>query len=119
VQFTPEYHVQTKDYDSNLKVPSPNPGLNGSTPTYPFRPQDLTVAGATYAGAPTDGGPAGIQNNPSKFNCLPYKLQTLSSGVVQAVMGDGSVKAIKSTITPLTLHMALTPDDGGVLGSDW
>jgi prepilin-type N-terminal cleavage/methylation domain-containing protein len=105
VQFSPEYHVQTKDYASNLSVPSPNPGLNGTTPTYPFRPQDLLVSG--------------IQNSPSKFDCLPARLTTLSSGVVQAVMGDGSVKTIKASISPVTLNMALCPDDGGVLGSDW
>jgi hypothetical protein len=103
--FSPEYHVSTTDFDSNLKVPSPNPGLNGTTPTYPFRPQDLLIST--------------IQNNPSKFDCLPAKLTTLSSGVVQAVMGDGSVKAIKASISPVTLNMAICPDDGGVLGSDW
>jgi prepilin-type N-terminal cleavage/methylation domain-containing protein len=103
--FCPEYHVSTTDFNNNPSVPSPNPGLNGTTPTYPFRPADLLVST--------------IMNNPSKFDCQPYRLTTLSSGVVQAVMGDGSVKAIKASITPVTLNMALCPDDGGVLGSDW
>jgi prepilin-type N-terminal cleavage/methylation domain-containing protein len=104
----PEYHVSTTDFGSNVNgFPSPNPGLNGSVPTYPFRPQDL------------DPNVSSIQNNPSKALCLPARLTTLSSGVVQAVMGDGSVKAIKASVSPLTLNMALCPDDGGVLGSDW
>jgi prepilin-type N-terminal cleavage/methylation domain-containing protein len=108
VFFCPEYHVSTTSFDSNVNnFPSPNPGLNGAPPTYPFRPVDL------------DPNISSIQNNPSKFDCLPARLTTLSSGVVQAVMGAGSVKAIKSTISPLTLNMALCPDDGGVLGSDW
>jgi prepilin-type N-terminal cleavage/methylation domain-containing protein len=105
VLFAPIYSVSTRDYGSNLSVPPPNPGLNGTVPTYPFRPQDLLVST--------------IQNNPSQLLCEPRRLTTLSSGVVQAVMGDGSVKAIKSTISPTTLNMALCPDDGGVLGSDW
>jgi hypothetical protein len=75
--------------------------------TYPFRLKDL------------DPNISGIQNSPSKFDCQPYRLTTLSSGLVQAVMGDGSVKAIRSSVTPRTLNMALCPDDGGVLGNDW
>ena len=109
--FTPSYWVPTTDYTSNVigysnGPPTPNPGtLNNPVPTYPFRPQDL-IAGA-------------IQNNPSQFECEPYRLATFSSSGLQVLMCDGSVRTVKSTIDTATLHMALCPNDGGLLGGDW
>jgi prepilin-type N-terminal cleavage/methylation domain-containing protein len=101
----PEYHVSTTDFNSNPAVPAPNPPGNAIPVTYPFRAQDLVIGQ--------------IQNSPSKILCNPKQLTTLSSGIVQVLLGDGSVRAVKSTISPTTLHMALCPDDGGVLGNDW
>jgi len=104
VFFTPEYHVSTTNYGDNPSVPNPvPPGLG--TVTYPFRSADQAVSG--------------IQNSPSKNQCRPEMLQTLSPGIMQAVMGDGSVRAIRASVNWVTLNMALCPDDGGVLGSDW
>jgi prepilin-type N-terminal cleavage/methylation domain-containing protein len=109
VFFCPEYHVSTTDYASNVNgFPNPNPPqlATASNPvTYPFRAADQAVSG--------------IQNNPSQSQCNPVMLQTLSPGIMQAVMGDGSVKVIRASIDWATLNMALCPNDGGVLGSNW
>ena len=34
-------------------------------------------------------------------------------------LGDGSVRGLKLSISDLTLHRAITPADGQVLGPDW
>ena len=39
--------------------------------------------------------------------------------VMQVALGDGSVRSIRSSITPQTWAAALTPAGGEVLGSDW
>src|SRR5205823_218663 len=36
-----------------------------------------------------------------------------------ASMADGSVRTIPPTVTEKTLRLAITPDDGEVLGPDW
>jgi prepilin-type N-terminal cleavage/methylation domain-containing protein len=78
---------------------------NPATSTYPFRTQDLAFGT--------------IQNNPSQADCLPPKLATLSSSGLQVLMVDGSVRNVKATMDPVTLHMALCPNEGGVLGPNW
>ena len=72
---------------------------------YPFRAQDL-VNGT-------------IQNNPAQNDCLPPKLATFGSSGLQVLLVDGSVRNIRPSMNVLTLHMALCPNDGGVLGNDW
>jgi hypothetical protein len=34
-------------------------------------------------------------------------------------MADGSVRNVRATINPRTLALALVPNDGQVMGSDW
>jgi len=101
----PAYWVSTTDYGDNPSVPNPNPPGNANPVTYPFRTQDLAIGT--------------IQNNPSQYDCQPERLATLSSSGLQVLMGDGSVRSLKASMNPVTLHMALCPNDGGVLGSDW
>jgi hypothetical protein len=69
----------------------------------------------------------------SKFQVQPaYPLNTAANGgrcdrrlastphnVMQAALGDGSVRVISANITPATWYAALTPAGGEVLGSDW
>jgi len=101
----PAYWVSTTDYGDNPSVPAPNPPGNVNTVTYPFRTQDLAIGT--------------IQNNPSMIECMPERLQTLSGSGLQVLMGDGSVRNLRASMNPVTLHMALCPNDGGVLGNDW
>jgi prepilin-type N-terminal cleavage/methylation domain-containing protein len=106
----PAYWVSTTNYTncvigSNGGPPQPNPGTpTNPTPTYPFRPQDLAIGT--------------IQPNPSMFDCKPERLQSFGPSL-QVLLGDGSVRSVKATINTMTLHLALVPNDGGVMGQDW
>ena len=69
-----------------------------------------------------DGGvvnPGGIQANPRPHFCDYRRLQAMHGGVMTAGLGDGSVRAISSSISALTLQRVSQPDDGQVLGGDW
>jgi len=41
------------------------------------------------------------------------------TGVIQAVLGDGSVRSMNSGISPPTFNAAMVANDGLALGSDW
>jgi len=60
-----------------------------------------------------------IQVAPAVVDCIPWRLQTFSAGGMQVQLMDGSVRTISSGISPYTLTLALIPNDGQVLGSDW
>lgn len=81
------------------------PNIDPNNPTYPFRPQDL-INGT-------------IQVSPSQAQCLPPKLATFGASGLQVLMMDGAVRQVKASIDTRTLHMALCPNDGGVLGPNW
>lgn len=69
-----------------------------------------------------DGGvvnPGGVQSNPRPHFCDYRRLQAMHGGVMTTGLGDGSVRAISSSISALTLQRVCQPDDGQVLGSDW
>jgi prepilin-type N-terminal cleavage/methylation domain-containing protein len=51
--------------------------------------------------------------------CDYTRVQALSGDVVQVGMGDGSVRAVSTSVSKLTWSQALTPAGGEVLGSDW
>ena len=59
------------------------------------------------------------QNKPTVRECDPKRLNSLSSGVIQVVMMDGSVRGVSTNTSATTWVRALMPNDGGVLGSDW
>ncbi len=59
------------------------------------------------------------QIQPGPKVCDPTRLQTLSGGVMQAVMMDGSVKAINASISVVTLGRAFMRNDDLPMGSDW
>jgi prepilin-type N-terminal cleavage/methylation domain-containing protein len=107
VWFVPAYWVDARpNADRPLSFyqrPNPFPNPNPPGLTYPF----------THAAA------AQIQNSPSLVQCDPTKLQTLSSGALQVLLVDGSVRTVRPTIDVITLCMALCPNDGGVLGPNW
>src|SRR5262245_3987526 len=63
-------------------------------------------------------------NGPPQFGttsrtCDPYRIHALSSGVMLAGMGDGSVRSVSSGVSALTWKLACDPQDGQVLGPDW
>ena len=56
---------------------------------------------------------------PTVANCDPKRIQTIGSGGVQVLLMDGSVRAVNANVSANTWVMALVPDDGFPLGSDW
>ena len=80
--------------------------------------------------------PAGYPNLPAGFNpcgyllprltrifnsanCTPYRLQSFTSGGLQVLMVDGSVRTVSPSVSQQTWANAVQPDDGQPLGSDW
>ena len=60
-----------------------------------------------------------IQNKPTAASCdytLPNSPHT--AGIVVG-LGDGSCRLVSNAVSQSTWYLALTPDDGAVLGSDW
>jgi len=59
------------------------------------------------------------QFNANVNNCNPNTVQAHSSGGLVVGIGDGSTRLVSSGVSQLTWSMAICPNDGGVLGSDW
>jgi hypothetical protein len=55
----------------------------------------------------------------SPASCYWYNPSSSHVGGLQAALADGSVRTISSSISQLTFNIALVPNDGLVLGSDW
>jgi prepilin-type N-terminal cleavage/methylation domain-containing protein len=85
-------------------------GLTSQTYTYSYNygaPKFTPVAGKTF------------QPRPTQNQCDGSLPQGLSSGSIQLLVGDGSVKSVAQSVTPTTWGAALTPTGGEVLGNDW
>jgi prepilin-type N-terminal cleavage/methylation domain-containing protein len=73
-----------------------------------------------WPNAPIFHGGNGIpQFGTNNNNCDPMRIHSLSATVMNAGMGDGSVRTISSGISAQTWLRACDPQDGQVLGSDW
>jgi prepilin-type N-terminal cleavage/methylation domain-containing protein len=85
-----------------------NPGGLGSPPMF-------------YSSTIVPGQPLAVppQNKPSPYNCNPCILQGPHSGGILVGLGDGSVRLVSTGISPTTWTLAVNPNDGLVLGSDW
>ena len=98
----------------------PNVG-NDSTPCY-------------YVNSPTPifgwGQPFNANNNtqtllplpqfqPSAAACDPARNQGPYAGGMMVGLGDGSVRLVNSGVSQLTFSLAMFPNDGQPLGSDW
>jgi len=53
------------------------------------------------------------------LNCTYTMPSSGHTGVIQAGLGDGSVRTIMQGISPATFNLALVPNDGIPLGADW
>jgi prepilin-type N-terminal cleavage/methylation domain-containing protein len=53
------------------------------------------------------------------LNCSYIQPSSGHTGVIQVALGDGSVRPINQGISQLTFNLALVPNDGVPLGSDW
>jgi hypothetical protein len=63
--------------------------------------------------------PFQVRPNPNNNTCEPLVPQGLSSGGLQVLLGDGSVRMCNPNISLTTWQAAQTPTAGDVLGSDW
>ncbi len=55
----------------------------------------------------------------SPANCNWYQPSSSHTGGLQAALADGGVRLVSGTVSQVTFNIALVPDDGLVLGSDW
>jgi prepilin-type N-terminal cleavage/methylation domain-containing protein len=89
----------------------------------------LATGDYTYVGF-QEGFPGPPQQNPPNAYFYPgldpsichqydYNAMSAHTAVVQVGMGDGSVRALTQGMSHYTYNLALIPNDGLVLGSDW
>ncbi len=91
-------------------------------PPKPYYPGFEISFFAAFPGGATAIGPASIfqvQPLPYQGNCDPLRASTGHTGVIQACLGDASVRSIAQGISPITWWWAATPSGGEVLSSDW
>jgi len=55
----------------------------------------------------------------SSSACNPYLAQTPHTGVIQVGLADGSVRSVTQGVSPTTWLLALVPNDGYPMPSDW
>jgi len=72
-----------------------------------YTPKFSPVAGKTF------------QTRPAISQCDGSIPQGLSSGSIQVLLGDGSVKGVREGVSPETWAAAVSSDKGDVLGNDW
>jgi prepilin-type N-terminal cleavage/methylation domain-containing protein len=72
--------------------------------------------------APVNYGTAGmfqVQPNPWQSKCVLDIASTGHSGGIVTALGDGSVRFCSAGMSPQTWWMAMVPEDGNPLPSDW
>jgi len=102
------YYNYTFTESESLTYTNGNPPFNYNfSELYSNIPSFSPVAGKSF------------QNKPSPSNCDGSVPQSLASGAVQVLLGDGSVRGVTNGVSNTTWNAALTPTGGEVLGSDW
>jgi prepilin-type N-terminal cleavage/methylation domain-containing protein len=79
---------------------------------YGYTPKFNLVAGKTFQVQPPP-------NDYSGKGCDATLPQALSTGAIQVLLGDGSIRGVSSGVSAATWNAALTPNGGEVLGNDW
>ena len=85
-------------------------------------PPPLIISGYTWicpAGPPTYPATVVVQTSPAEKDAQEPLPQSFFAGGALAVLADGSVRSVTSSVSPLTLFYALKPDDGQPMPSDW
>jgi prepilin-type N-terminal cleavage/methylation domain-containing protein len=99
----------------------------GSPSRWPFScnrlgsPHSVGSPPMFYSSTIVPGQPLAVppQNKPSPYNCNPCMLQGPHPSGILVGLGDGSVRLVSTGISPRTWTLAVNPNDGLVLGSDW
>jgi prepilin-type N-terminal cleavage/methylation domain-containing protein len=109
---------------------NPSGGLTNARRVYAWADPDAFANGFSGPSNDTSSRVAKINNNPTPVggpsncpwsvnNCGPNDEPfSFHSGVVNAVMGDGSVRVIKDTINPITIKYAIGAQDGRSVNLD-
>lgn len=63
--------------------------------------------------------PGKFQVQPLPKDCDATRAQSSHAGGINVGMGDGSVRFVAGSLTPVTWWHAITPNGGEVLGADW
>jgi prepilin-type N-terminal cleavage/methylation domain-containing protein len=101
---------------SALSSPALPPPMQPSPkPTYP----GFEISFFAPFGAQAIGPASLFQVQPIPTNCDPLRASTPHTSVINALLADGSVRAVSSSVSPNTWWYACTPSGGEVLGSDW
>jgi len=107
-----------------------SPSTTGASPSFGFvyttlKPTSLgAIPGYTFP-APTGGigaipaGALGPQSGATAQTCIPQRVNSAHSGVIQCTMGDGSVKTVVQGVSIVSWYGACVPNDNQISGGDW
>ena len=100
-------------------------------------PDSTAPAGAFFGSTPATGAPTPLNNSPGGWQLAPILIQSTTSGApgvnctlalyahsfditgLQIAMCDGSVHTIQGSMSNTTWNIAMQPNDGLPMGSDW
>jgi prepilin-type N-terminal cleavage/methylation domain-containing protein len=60
-----------------------------------------------------------FQDQPPNSQCDGTLPQSFSTGAIQVLLGDGSVRGVTAGVSAATWQAAVTPNAGDILGNDW
>jgi prepilin-type N-terminal cleavage/methylation domain-containing protein len=85
-----------------------DPLLDFFAPVYNDLPNGIVTPAATPQIAPN-----------YQIACDPTRPSSYHTGSIIAAMGDGSVRSVSGSVSPMTWFLVNVPNDGLVIGSDW
>jgi prepilin-type N-terminal cleavage/methylation domain-containing protein len=97
-----------------------SPAATDSDDSFPGDGLSAVFAGGTdkNGGQWASGLNSKFQTQPPLSNCN-YQVASTPHAAINVCLGDGSVRSISPTISPLTWYQACTPNGGENLGDDW
>jgi prepilin-type N-terminal cleavage/methylation domain-containing protein len=111
-RFTPAWWVPVLK-GTTINGRSGGAAGQGSHSSYGYTPRNLFSSVELLPFVPLP------QVRPTPTQCIPLRMQGFSSGGIQVLLMDGSVRGVGPGVSQLTWARAIMPDDGGVLGNDW
>jgi prepilin-type N-terminal cleavage/methylation domain-containing protein len=97
----------------SMDFAEPGTGVSGNTPPGFRMISSYRTAGGVVVSNPT------FQVRPKPGECAAPVPQALSSGGVQTLLADGSVRTVAPGISPAAWRAAVTPDGGDISGAGW
>jgi prepilin-type N-terminal cleavage/methylation domain-containing protein len=88
-------------------------GLAGGATYGPYSPDPAYVPGGSLYGS---NFPLPQSGNPNSISTTTFS--SVHPSIINAAMMDGSVRAIRTSISQRTWNSVLVPDDGGIISAD-